>query len=522
MTTGQQELRTNRRTFAGKAVSTGARYREIVSILSRHGLGFLVDSVQEGRPAETAPEHVRLALEELGPTFVKLGQLLSTRGDLLPPEYVAELAKLQDAAPPVPAEAIRAVVAEELGSGVEEAFETFDLEPLAAASIGQAHAATLHDGTEVVVKVRRPGAVEQVEQDLEILRNLAARAVRHSQTAAEYDAVGLADEFARTLRAELDYLTEGRNADRFANNFEDEPSIRIPRLYWETTTSRVLTLERIRGIKVSDLDALDAAGIDRHAVAERATRATAKMVFDDGFFHADPHPGNFFVQDDGVIGVIDFGMVGSIDERLRGQLGEVLVAFTRGDADRLTDAVLELGVAQAAVDRAALSRDVGEFLQRYADVGVGEISLEQVIGEILAIVRRHRLRLPSDLALLLRVLVMDQGLAAALDPSFLVQDELVPYARRLVSQETAPEVLAQRLAQAGQDAAQLGVELPEQARRLLHTAEAGDLQVRLHADDLEPLATRVERVGNRLVAAVLVSSLVQAAAVVAGRRRRRQ
>ena len=207
------------------------RSREIVTILSRHGLGYLVGRVHARGGAPTPPEEVRLALEELGPTFVKLGQVLSTRSDLLPPEYIAELTKLQDAAPPVPGDVVRGVIADELGRDPADVFASYDPEPLAAASIGQAHAATLQDGTEVVVKIRRPGVVEQVEQDLEILQDLAARAERHSKIAAEVDAVELVDEFARTLRAELDYLTEGRNAERFAVNFDGDDEVQIPRVY---------------------------------------------------------------------------------------------------------------------------------------------------------------------------------------------------------------------------------------------------------------------------------------------------
>lgn len=312
----------------------------------------------------TQPEHVRLALEQLGATFVKLGQVLSTRADLMPPEYQAELAKLQDAAPPIPADAVQEVVAQELGADADAAFAAFDLEPLAAASIGQAHAATLPDGTEVVVKVRRPGVVDQVQQDLEILQNLVASASRRWEATAGYDLVGLADEFARTLRAELDYLQEGRNAERFAANFADDPDVQIPRVFWETTTSRVLTLERIRGIKISDLDALDAAAIDRRALAERATRVTAQMVFEDGFFHADPHPGNFFIQPGGRIGIIDFGMVGTVDDRLRERLGTLLMALAREDADRVAGALLALGISAGTVNRVALRDDVAELLAR--------------------------------------------------------------------------------------------------------------------------------------------------------------
>lgn len=491
-----------------------ARYREIAAILSRNGLGYLVERADPRVSSDTAPERLRSALEELGTTFVKLGQLLSTRSDLMPPAYRAELAKLQDAAPPIAGDVVETLVVEELGGPLEQVFASFDLEPLAAASIGQAHAATLHDGAEVVVKVRRPGVVEQVEQDLEIVQNLAARAARHWDAAAEYDVVGIADEFARTLRAELDYLTEGRNADRFATNFAGDADVQIPHLYWETTTSRVLTLERIRGIKITDLDALEEAGIDRRALAERATRVTAKMVFEDGFFHGDPHPGNLFVQAGGRIGLIDFGMVGTIDDRLREQLGKVLIAFTRHDVDLLTDALLELGVSRRPVNRGMLRDDIAGLLGRYEDVGIGEISIAQVIGEVLTIVRQHHLRLPRDLVLLLKVLVMDQGVAAELDPGFQLQGALTPYARRLMARELAPDALLRRLTQAGAEAAQLGVELPQQVRQLLRAAEAGELQIRLHADDLEPLAARVERAGNRIVAALLATAVIQAAAAL--------
>ena len=433
-----------------------------------------------------------------------------------------ELTKLQDAAPPVPADAVRAIVAEELEHPPEEVFASFDPEPLAAASIGQAHAGILHDGSEVVVKVRRPGVVEQVEQDLEIVRNLAARAARHWELAREYDVVGLAEEFAQTLQGELDYLSEGRNADRFATNFAGDPDVHIPRLDWELTTSRLITLERIRGLKVSDLAALDAAGVDRHALAKRATAVTAKMIFDDGFFHGDPHPGNLFVEEGGRIGLIDFGMVGTVDEQLRESLGDVVVAFTRHDADRLTDAVLDVVVARGGVDRAALRNDVAALLHRYGDMTLGDISIARVVDDVLAVMRQHRLRLPRDLSLLLRVLVMAEGIGADLDPSFRLQEALAPYAERLMERRLAPEEVSRRLTEAAGATAQLGVEAPDQVRRLLRAAEAGDLGVRLRADDLEPLLARAERVGNRIVAAILLSSVLQTAAMIATRRRRRK
>ena len=309
------------------------RSREIAGVLIGHGW----DSLRENfglagsglahhtsqRSALTRPEHLRCALEELGTTFIKLGQILSTRADLLPPEYLAELSKLQDAAPSVPFEALRKVLIAELGQPIENAFLHLEPEPVAAASIGQAHAGTLLDGTEVIVKIRRPGVVEQVHEDLEILKELATTASRHWEFADRYDLVGIVDEFSETLLAELDYIREGHNAERFAANFAGESRIHIPRVYWETTTSRVLTLERIRGTKINDLVSLDKQGIDRSDLAEFATDVVMRMVCEDGFFHADPHPGNFFIEPDGSIGLIDFGMVGILEERTQEHLADL-------------------------------------------------------------------------------------------------------------------------------------------------------------------------------------------------------
>ncbi len=506
-----------------------SRGRQIAEVLGRHGLGYLVGMLGLerfvpfhhgllGHPRRlepyTRPEHIRMALEDLGAAWIKLGQILSTRADLLPPEYLAELAKLQDAAPPVPVEAVRAVIASELGRPPEEVFASFDPTPLAAASIGQAHAATLFDGTEVVVKVRRPGVVEQVEQDLELFLNLAAAASRRWELAEEYDLVGLAQEFAQTLRAELDYLREGRNAERFAQNFAGDPTVHIPRVFWETTTSRVLALERIRGIKINDLPALEAAGVNRSALAERAARILLKMVFEDGFFHADPHPGNFFVEPGGRIGLIDFGMVGTVDEPTQERLTALLLAVTSQDPDRLVEAFLDLGVARRRVDRASLREDLKHLTGRYYDRSLREIAVGPLLTDALAIVRRHRLHLPTNLALLLKTVMMAEGLAAQLDPDFRLTTVLVPYAERLMLRQYSPLRWARRLGTAGLEAAELGVELPRQLRRLVRELERGELQFGMRPEGFEPLMGRLERLANRLVLGMLASAFIVGLAVL--------
>lgn len=510
-----------------------ARYAEIARALSRHGLGYLVAvsgldrrvplhrriPLPPADPEHSPPAHVRLALEELGATFVKLGQILSTRPDLLPVAYQLELAKLHDAAPAIPAETVRELIREELGCEPEEVFASFDIVPLAAASIGQAHAATLTDGTEVVIKVRRPGVVEQVEEDLEILKNLAVQANRRWHAGAAYDLVALVDEFAVTLRGELDYLREGRNAERFAANFADDPDVHIPRVFWATTTSRVLTLERLRGLKVSDATALAAAGVDPRALAERATEVIARMIFEHGFFHADPHPGNLFIEADGTIGLVDFGMVGELDEELRDRLGILLLAIARADADRITKALLNLGMATEAVARTALRRDIATFVRRYENRSLGEIRVGTLVNEIFAVMRRHRLQLPRELVLILKMVVMTEGMGAQLDPDFQLGAVLRPYAEELVAERVSPLALAKRLRLAGVEAAQMSVELPDQLRRLVSALDR-DLdrdrsQVSIRIEELEPLIGRMEQVGNRMVAGVITAALLQGLAQVA-------
>jgi ubiquinone biosynthesis protein len=498
------------------------RERQIAEVLVRCGLSYLADVVGLERlvsrahrlagrpPAElhAPPEKLRSAFEQLGPTFIKLGQLVSTRADLLTPEYRAELAKLQDSAPAVPSDVVKDIIERELHAPADTAFAAFQAIPLACASVGQAHAATLHDGTEVVVKVRRPNVVEDMEQDFEIIKNFAARASRRSKTAARYDVVGLADEFVQTLRGQLDYLQEARNAERFSTNFADDPWVQIPRVFPELTTSRVITLERIRGMKVTDLTALEEAGLDRHALADRTAVIVAKMIFEDGFFHADPHPGNFFIEPTGRVGIIDFGMVGTLDDRLREQVGRLLSGFLRQDPGRLVDALLALGMSTGVVDRARLREDLGNLLARYFGRSIGEVSLRSAIGEMLVIVRRHRLRVPRDLSLLFTVLIVAEGLVADLDPDFRFAEALAPYARRQLLAGITPGEVIRRLERLGIDLAELAAELPARLNRITEGIESGGLEVHLRTDEMDALLARTERLGNRVAASVLAAALI--------------
>jgi len=498
------------------------RSRQIASVLVSHGWNYLTNnghrslekSVLHRNSAQSRPEHLCSALEELGTTFIKLGQILSTRPDLLPPDYLAELAKLQDAAAPVPFNEIRATVQAELGKPIEDIFLHFEREPLASASIGQAHVALLVDGTEVVVKVRRPGVVEQVNEDLEILKELAATASRHWEFADRYDLVGLVDEFSQTLRSELDYVREGHSAERFAKNFASDPSIHIPRVFWETTTSRVLTLERIRGVKINDLAGLDAQGTDRPWLANCATSVVLKMVCEDGFFHADPHPGNFFIEQTGAIGLIDFGMVGVLDERTQERLADLLIAINQENADRLVDVFLDLGVTRKRIDRARFRRDIEHLLARYWGLPLSELKVTALLNDVFEVMRQHHLHLPSNLALLLKTLIMIEGLGENLDPDFRLTRALAPYTERLVLREYSPLRWIRGLSRAGLDFARLGAEMPQQLRRIVSAAEDGNFQIGMHPEGFDPILNRLERIANRIVLGVIAAAFINGLAVL--------
>ncbi|WP_413249952.1 ABC1 kinase family protein [Sinomonas flava] len=506
-----------------------ARYRQIAETLARHGLGFAIGAArlqrwvplrrgllghEARREPYSNPEHLRLALEQLGPTFIKLGQALSTRQDLLPGPYRQELARLQDQAPPVPAAAVVETIERELGGTPQEVFASFDPSPLASASLGQAHAATLADGTEVVVKVRRPGVVEQVELDLEIIANLAAQAARHWDAAADYDVAGIAEELARTLRAELDYLAEARNAERFRASFSADPGIHVPRVYWDSTTSRVLTLERIRGIKISDLAALDAAGIDRRALAARCADAVAKMVFEDCFFHADPHPGNLFVEPDpalpgGRIGLIDFGMVGTVDPQLRDHLSGLLIAVSRRDPHAAAQALSDASTGRRRPDLGRLSEDLAPVMRLYAERPLSEVPLGAFVRELLVVVRRYRLQLPRELALLLRMLVMVESLAVTLDPGFQFGAVIGPWAESLALERFAPLAVLRRLGQAGSELVDAAGRLPRQLRALEDALERGGAQISLRPGELDELVAHLDAAAQRVAVATLAAASIR-------------
>ncbi len=458
--------------------------------------------------------HLRLAFEELGVTFIKLGQILSTRPDLLPDDYLDELGKLRDAVPPVDAVDIRAVLEAELGTSLDRCFAHFDDNPLASASIGQVHAAKLLDGTDVVVKVQKPGVPERVAEDVEVLRQLAAVAEQRSQTARRYDAEALVDEFEWQLRAELDYFREARNALRFAEQLAGNPAVLIPRIHWRYTTRMVLTMERLEGVPIHDGEGIDAAGIDRRLVAENCATILLESIFQHGFYHADPHPGNFFVQPGGAIAVVDFGMVGQISEDNRFSLVRLLDAVVHQKPDAAVDALGELGMRPRASERRTFVRDMRHMLDAYYGLDLEDISASRLYRDLTAISRRHSLPMPADLALLFKTISMNEGLERAINPSFNFLRTAEPFAREGMAELRSPLSVARRTARTTAESAILMPELPERAWRILRQAEHGEFQIRLHPEEVERAIDGLRAVLNRLAASIIGAAVTVAVAIV--------
>jgi ubiquinone biosynthesis protein len=510
------------------------RYRQIIEILVRHGFGYLIGRAgwdaqrmaRALRPARTeeraqgwqkeGPEQLRLLIEDLGPTFIKLGQILSTRGDLLPAAYREELVKLQDSAPPAPGDQIRAIIEEEFGRPVAEVFVSFDLHPIASASIGQAHAATLTDGSEVIVKVRRPHILEDVEEDLRVLLDIAYLANRQWEMARYYDVVAIVEEFAQTLRAELDYIHEASSLERIAGNFASDPSIHIPTVYWDLTTPRVLTLERIRGVKITNIAALKRMELGRADVAKRAARLLLTMIVRDGFFHADPHAGNVFVEPAGTIALIDFGMTGEVDRANQQNLVRLLLGITQHDAGRLADVLLDMCLTREHVDRNALRRDLERLLSRYWNRAMGDVPFGAFIADMVEVLRWRHMRLAPDLALLLKTIAMGEGLGEEVDPTFNLMEVYEPLIEEVARGRITLSAWAKQLALTGIDAIESGMEIPQRLRRILGDIERGGFEINIQPSSFDPYFQRLERLVNHVLIALLaVSTTIATALIVA-------
>ena len=507
------------------------RLNTIAGVLIRHGLGDVVhrlglaDTLARAghallwtHAADLArlepPVQVRLAMEELGPTFVKLGQILAGRADLFGPEWIAEFEKLHSKVPAVPLAQLLPQLREDLGGEPDQVFARFDTEPLAAASIAQVHRAQLKNGTEVVVKIRRPGIDETIAADLRLLARLAALAEEQLPWLQPYRPQQLVKELARSLQRELDLASECRNAERIARNMAEMPWIVVPAVHWDHTRQRVNVQDFVGGVPGHHLEQLAQDGYDRRLLAQRGAQAVLKMIVEDGLFHADPHPGNVFYLPGNRIAFIDFGMVGRLSVRRRAELLALLLGLVERNPQAVADVLLDWtgDASNADIDR--LEAEIEAFVDQYHGVPLSQLSLGGMLSDVTAILREHRLALPSDLALLIKAFITLEGLGRGLDPDFHMAEEALPLLRKVMRAQYKPKVLAQKAWRNLRRTLTLIEQLPHDLSRLLRNARRGKLNIHLEIAHLQRVGDQLNQAANRISMALVIAALIVGSSIV--------
>ncbi|MGE5318567.1 MAG: ABC1 kinase family protein [Hyphomicrobiaceae bacterium] len=506
------------------------RLHEIASVMIRYGWGDLVrvlgisgvleragrvlhwHSTSEISQLE-APVRIRRALEELGPTFVKLGQLLATRVDMFPPHWIDEFEKLHSQVPAVPYEILHPDLVAAIKGEPSDVFAEFDPVPLAAASIAQVHRATLKDGTRVVVKIRRPGIEDVIRADLRIMEHAARLLESEVPDSRRYDPVQIVSQFRRSLNRELDLVKEARNIDQFARHFADEPLVQIPKVYWEFTNDHVNVQEEIIGMAGVAPDRLRAHGLDPKLLAARGADAVLRMVLEHGYFHADPHPGNVLFLADNRIGMIDFGMVGMLTDPRRNQIVDLLHALTRKDEQALLQVLLDWS-GESAIDEGRLAYDVAELMQSYDDLQLKDVKIGALLNDITAVMRDNNLVLPADLTLLFKTLITLEGLGQQLDPEFHMIDHVTPFVERVIQQRYTPQALWARGRKSLRETLEVLADVPRDLRHLLREARRGRVKVDLDLKRLDQFGHQLDRASNRLTMGILTASLVVGSSII--------
>jgi ubiquinone biosynthesis protein len=506
------------------------RYWNIARVLSAYGFGHalealgLHDIAARGRrllrhgPVDiarlTAAERMRLALEELGPTFVKLGQLLSTRPDVIPASFVQEFEKLQDHVPSFSFAELTAQVEHELKGPITDFYADIDPESLAAASIAQVHRARLLTGEEVVIKVRRPGVVELVEADIGALMSLAQLAERHVSGSEIYDPVGLVREFARTIRREMDFTREGHTIEKFRDNFAQTKWMYFPRVYWPQSARGVLTLEYVDGIKVSDLGRLERGGLDRKVIAQRGADAFLEMVLKHGFFHGDTHPGNVMILPDNIICLLDYGIVGRLDEELRTFLSDILLAIVNRDMDQVISLLLFAGDISDNLDVRALKRDLSNFIDSYYEIPLKEIEVGRMLMEFIEIITQYSIRIQPDLMLLAKSLVIIEGMGRSLDPAFNMVEHLRPFMEKAIRRRMSPRRITRDISAVAESYLNLARNLPRDLKEIINRVNRNKFKIDLEHRGLDKFTADFDRSINRLSSSLILASLIIGSSII--------
>ncbi|NOQ41499.1 MAG: ubiquinone biosynthesis protein UbiB [Desulfuromusa sp.] len=508
------------------------RYRQVLGILIKYGFGHIVEQLNidyyyelgkrivslgtASRELErlTQAARFRLALEELGPTFIKWGQILSTRPDIVPSDVLDELQKLQDHIPAVPTDEIKAQIHRELGYPTEELFEDFEPTPLATASIAQVHRGTLKSGEQIVCKVRRPGIESIIETDLDIMMGLAYLIEKHLPGGELYDPVGLVREFRRTIHRELDFSREGRTTERFAANFADDKIVRIPKVFWDYTGQTVLTLEYVSGIKISNQEQLKEAGLDLEIIARNGADNFLKQVFVHGLFHADPHPGNIHILPENILCIFDFGMVGRLDDDLKLHLTELLLCVLRRDVDHLISQLLYSGELHDESNIKNLKRDLTEFIDDYYDIMLQDLKVGKLLIDFVEILTEYQIKFPSNLMLLSRALFVMEGIGRQLDPNFNMVAQLKPFAEQIIKDRYSPTSIAKDAARTLQSYQALGKSLPRDVKEFINRINRNKFKIDVEHRGFERLINDLDKSTNRISFSMIIAALIVGSSLI--------
>lgn len=501
------------------------RYAQIVDILGKYGFGIALEKLFPGKsrfrlptpggPSETSTvyERIRLAVEELGPTFVKFGQIMSTRTELLPPELIEELKKLQDHAKPLPFSDVRDVILQ-VCPNIDDWFLEIDETPLASASIGQVHCALLKDGTRVAVKVQRPGIPDVIETDLAILTSMAERFDAVFPEVRLYNPIGMVEDFAQQIRKELDFMRDARNADRMSRNFINVPGIRFPKIYWEYCSSRIMVMEYVEGVRIDNVEAIQSMNVDPHEVGVRGFHAYLKMIFEDGFFHGDPHPGNLLVTKTGDVIFLDFGIVGVLRPEKRQLFINLLFALVTEDIELMLKSLEGFGIQINEADREALRDDLYIMIHDFGGDQVQQFNFGLMVTELTETMRRYRLKVPMNLMLLLKVFVMVLDIGVRLDPFFNFGKEITPYLTKLADTNNLSAAYIKRASNSMMEAVDAMFDLPRNVNLMLKRLSTGTVRLEVVDTDIQKLQMALDRASDKLMIGLVVAALVVGSSLV--------